>query len=1457
MRGSPHGPGGPADNKGGGSKKPTSPVGPGAKGGDSTKDKLKDAASSKTTGQRLNEARQKGAKETAKVATTELVAKIATKFGVPPQVVRVVMVGVFGLISLMFTLLLMGVIVGVAGSFKTNTPYYDGAASKSPAAVKKHVPAKYTKDFKRASKRYGNVPWTLIAAIGQLATDNGQVAPYPEDTIDRDPKRDNLRTPGGMSAASAAGTSAPVSATDAKVYVLGDSVTVGVQDALKAKLQGAGWQVEVDAAVSRGLTAKGREGQPNGLDTLSAAVAAGKVGGTLVVALGNNGPDTVNAANIDQVLAKVPATTRVVWPTIAYGPGATGNPAAANAALLAAKANHPNLIVPDWRPNPAELDQYGHTKTDGVKAARVDLIANALGTYSAAPATTPATPAAGGGGLAAAMQKYIGIPYVYGGTDPAKGLDCSAFVQLVYKGFGVDLPRTTFQQVKVGQPVASINEAQPGDALFFGSDYHHVAIFMGNGQMAEAPRTGLSVRITAVRQPSTIRRFADPGKLTVGGTPAAPSAGNPAGLKVSTFPKVSPPIGTDQQAQGPFLIYPSAVSSSRINPQDVRSRGGRKPKTGTDWVASELNRIKNRLVRKEGWKFNSNAEKAAVWTEAVRQLAVADPNQASCTATIWDATLDEDVANAIEGLWSCELNYAPTLNVREVSSEDDELLKVDDPSPAVTREALQVAWAFSNWGQKACDDNADGPQGVFPLDKETFAKYAQGYDGKTRCDPLANIHAAVRAFIDIEKQKPGEGPRSTGDGAFNPVVGGWASMPWALGDGASLDKLRSDGPVAPATAPVSCATAVTTWLGTIAPSLTEFASVVPGTPVSDTDRTRLAEAVAALPGSPRQGSDCVGTDDGTWDRLVAEQAQAASSGYAQRELVSTPAPTDAGDPSAAVAGLTGFAEFHTQLAAAADSGTDAVPGTDSMVLRLSSSGRVLQDVPPLPVSTARISYAQQVVSLARAIGGISRRDKVPRSTDAWAGVQTPEGTVAPLALRIKAAPSGEALAGAAARSIGAPARGRQDNSGIRFVRRTFASIEAPPPPTDLPSIMNGGTAVTADQIMPGDVVIITFSNSATRVGIITSGGNYIYDPGDGTPVRMEPILTATPPPSTGDPPVTIAGAVVRRFLPPKAVQQAVAASPTAGGMTTGLSGFPDAAIQAAWDRWGPLYIAAGLQHGIDPLIPFAFGWQETGFQDVHIYCRRGLRPTWGNGIMQFTSATAASYQIDPCVPEQAIPAGTLFIKRLMDQNNGDLRLASMGYNAGPAISSAAAKCGCWPAAAFDKAYGRQSAWKQNITREYSGDAGVPGKYNRLKQYAQSSAPAAAPGAPAGPPTGNIVSVSGLSTGVDASIAPQVQAMFAAARAQGVNLSGSAWRSPARTAELRIKNGCPDVYVSPASSCRTPTARPGSSMHEKGLAIDFANCGRGSASFAWLQANAKQYGLYNLPSESWHWSTNGK
>ncbi len=93
-----------------------------------------------------------------------------------------------------------------------------------------------------------------------------------------------------------------------------------------------------------------------------------------------------------------------------------------------------------------------------------------------------------------------------------------------------------------------------------------------------------------------------------------------------------------------------------------------------------------------------------------------------------------------------------------------------------------------------------------------------------------------------------------------------------------------------------------------------------------------------------------------------------------------------------------------------------------------------------------------------------------------------------------------------------------------------------------------------------------------------------------------------------------------------------------------------------------------------------------------------------------------------------------------------------------------------------------------------------------------------------------------------------------------------FRSTADQVEMRKINGCPDIWKSPAESCKIPTARPGSSNHQDGNAVDFRYRENGeelkiedhnNPAFQWLKQNAKKYGFYNLPSEPWHWSTNGR
>lgn len=101
--------------------------------------------------------------------------------------------------------------------------------------------------------------------------------------------------------------------------------------------------------------------------------------------------------------------------------------------------------------------------------------------------------------------KYIGYPYVAGGTSLTNGADCSGFVMAVYQAFGYSLPRSSYAQSAAGRGV-SYSEAQPGDIIYYGG---HVGIYIGNGQIVHASteRSGIKITSATYRSIITVRRI--------------------------------------------------------------------------------------------------------------------------------------------------------------------------------------------------------------------------------------------------------------------------------------------------------------------------------------------------------------------------------------------------------------------------------------------------------------------------------------------------------------------------------------------------------------------------------------------------------------------------------------------------------------------------------------------------------------------------------------------------------------------------------------------------------------------------------------------------------------------------------------------------------------------------------------------------------------------------------------
>jgi cell wall-associated NlpC family hydrolase len=101
----------------------------------------------------------------------------------------------------------------------------------------------------------------------------------------------------------------------------------------------------------------------------------------------------------------------------------------------------------------------------------------------------------------AIAKRYLGIPYVWGGSTPTGGFDCSGLVMYVYRQLGITLDHYAAWQFLEGRRV-STGDLQPGDLVFFepkSDGPGHVGIYVGAGKMINAPHTGDVVRIASIQ----------------------------------------------------------------------------------------------------------------------------------------------------------------------------------------------------------------------------------------------------------------------------------------------------------------------------------------------------------------------------------------------------------------------------------------------------------------------------------------------------------------------------------------------------------------------------------------------------------------------------------------------------------------------------------------------------------------------------------------------------------------------------------------------------------------------------------------------------------------------------------------------------------------------------------------------------------------------------------------------
>ena len=164
-------------------------------------------------------------------------------------------------------------------------------------------------------------------------------------------------------------------------------------------------------------------------------------------------------------------------------------------------------------------------------AFTVSLIALALGQGQPSIATSAPVPVTAPSNREAATitvaRSVLGVPYFWGGTTPQSGFDCSGLVQWAYGQVGIVLPRTAQEQFDATVRL-NPSQLQPGDLLFFHiccqqPDWvTHVGIYVGDGQMIQAPDEGDVVRITSIDTPYWQGHFVGAGRV-----PDASGAGGP------------------------------------------------------------------------------------------------------------------------------------------------------------------------------------------------------------------------------------------------------------------------------------------------------------------------------------------------------------------------------------------------------------------------------------------------------------------------------------------------------------------------------------------------------------------------------------------------------------------------------------------------------------------------------------------------------------------------------------------------------------------------------------------------------------------------------------------------------------------------------------------------------------------------------------------------------------------
>jgi hypothetical protein len=175
------------------------------------------------------------------------------------------------------------------------------------------------------------------------------------------------------------------------------------------------------------------------------------------------------------------------------------------------------------------------------------------------------------GDLLLQAMSLMGVAYRFGGSSPETGLDCSGFIQYVFrKSLRVNLPRTSAEMARAGR-VIERDELAPGDLVFYntrGFQYSHVGLYLGGNKFIHSPRTGKSVEVVNMANSYWSQRFNGARRVNRGGSEwkepvTARAADRPPAEKKLAEKKVAEKKATDKKSADKPVAEKKGRSSTR------------------------------------------------------------------------------------------------------------------------------------------------------------------------------------------------------------------------------------------------------------------------------------------------------------------------------------------------------------------------------------------------------------------------------------------------------------------------------------------------------------------------------------------------------------------------------------------------------------------------------------------------------------------------------------------------------------------------------------------------------------------------------------------------------------------------------------------------------------------------------------------------------------------------------